>query len=92
VLATGERHSVREFVEKAFACADRTIEWQGSGVNEKGIDARSGQVLIAVDARSVQGAKAARLATQNELRRHGEGDGCGRPGGGTSRNRAKEPP
>jgi len=51
VLATGERHSVREFVEKAFACLDRTIEWQGSGVNEQGIDARSGQVLIAVDAR-----------------------------------------
>jgi GDPmannose 4,6-dehydratase len=51
VLATGERHSVREFVEKAFACIGRSIEWHGSGINEKGIEARSGQVLIEVDAR-----------------------------------------
>jgi GDPmannose 4,6-dehydratase len=51
VLATGERHSVREFVEKAFACVGRPIEWRGSGIDEKGIEARSGQVLIEVDAR-----------------------------------------
>ena len=51
VLATGERHSVREFVEKAFACVGRTIEWHGSGIDEKGVEARSGQVLIEVDAR-----------------------------------------
>jgi GDPmannose 4,6-dehydratase len=51
VLATGERHSVREFVEKAFACVGRSIEWHGSGVDEKGVEARSGQVLIEVDAR-----------------------------------------
>jgi GDPmannose 4,6-dehydratase len=51
VLATGERHSVREFVEKAFACVGRSIEWRGSGVDEKGIEPRSGQVLVEVDAR-----------------------------------------
>jgi GDPmannose 4,6-dehydratase len=51
VLATGERHSVREFVEKAFACVGRFIEWCGSGIDEKGIEARSGQVLIELDAR-----------------------------------------
>jgi len=51
VLATGERHSVREFVEKAFACVGRSVEWQGSGKDEKGIEARSGQVLIQIDAR-----------------------------------------
>jgi GDPmannose 4,6-dehydratase len=51
VLATGERHSVREFVEKAFAQVNRRIEWRGAGVEEKGLDARSGQVLIEVDAR-----------------------------------------
>jgi GDPmannose 4,6-dehydratase len=51
VLATGERHSVREFVEKAFACVNRNIEWRGSGTDEKGIDARSGQVLIEIDVR-----------------------------------------
>jgi GDPmannose 4,6-dehydratase len=51
VVATGERHSVREFVEKAFAFVGRSIEWRGSGIEEKGIDANSGQVLIEVDAR-----------------------------------------
>jgi GDPmannose 4,6-dehydratase len=51
VLATGERHSVREFVEKAFACAGRSIEWRGSGIDEKGIETRSGQVLVEIDAR-----------------------------------------
>jgi GDPmannose 4,6-dehydratase len=51
VLASRERHSVREFVEKALACIDRSIEWRGSGINEKGIEARSGQVLIEVDDR-----------------------------------------
>ncbi len=51
VLATGERHSVREFVESAFACVDRRIEWRGSGRDEKGIDVQSGQVLIEIDPR-----------------------------------------
>lgn len=51
VLATGEAHSVREFVEKAFACVGRTIEWQGRGIEEKGIDGKSGRPLIAIDPR-----------------------------------------
>jgi GDPmannose 4,6-dehydratase len=51
VLATGEQHSVREFTEKAFAHVGRHIEWHGSGADEKGVDTRSGQVLIEVDAR-----------------------------------------
>jgi GDPmannose 4,6-dehydratase len=51
VLATGEQHSVREFVEKAFAHVGRRIEWRGSGIDEQGIDARSGEVLIEVDDR-----------------------------------------
>ena len=51
VLATGETHSVREFVELAFACVDRRIEWRGEGVDEEGIDARSGEVLVRVDPR-----------------------------------------
>ena len=51
VLATGERRSVREFVEKAFAQVNRRIEWRGVGVEEKGFDPRSGRVLIEVDAR-----------------------------------------
>lgn len=51
VLATGQRHSVREFVEKAFAHVGRRIAWRGSGKDEKGIDERSGQVLVEIDAR-----------------------------------------
>jgi len=42
VLATGEAHSVREFVEKAFAQIGTGIEWVGSGVDEKGLDVVSG--------------------------------------------------
>jgi GDPmannose 4,6-dehydratase len=51
VLATGESHSVREFVEKAFAHAGRTIVWQGSGVEEKGVDKATGTVLVEIDPR-----------------------------------------
>jgi GDPmannose 4,6-dehydratase len=51
VLATGEAHSVREFVERAFAHIDRTIVWSGSGVAEKGIDKSTGEILVEVDPR-----------------------------------------
>jgi GDPmannose 4,6-dehydratase len=51
VLATGEAHSVREFVEKAFVCVGRTIVWKGTGADEKGMDRESGKVLIEVDPR-----------------------------------------
>ena len=51
VLATGETHSVREFVEKAFAQIGVKIVWQGAGVGEKGIDAESGRVLVEIDPR-----------------------------------------
>ncbi|AOO80391.1 GDP-mannose 4,6-dehydratase [Bosea vaviloviae] len=49
VLATGEMHSVREFVELAFAHVGRTIRWEGAGVDEKGIDAESGATLVEID-------------------------------------------
>lgn len=48
VIATGETRTVREFVERAFACAGVTIRWEGEGVNEKGIDAATGKVLVEV--------------------------------------------
>ena len=51
VLATGESHSVREFVEKAFARVGRRIEWRGNGVDEKGVEAGSGRVLVEIDPR-----------------------------------------
>ncbi len=49
VLATGESHSVREFVELAFQCVDRTIEWRGAGVDEKGVDVATGDILVEID-------------------------------------------
>jgi len=51
VLATGEAHSVRQFVEQAFAHVDRDIEWRGRGTDEQGIDAGTGDVLVAIDPR-----------------------------------------
>ncbi|HMR30647.1 MAG TPA: GDP-mannose 4,6-dehydratase [Geminicoccaceae bacterium] len=51
VLATGETHSVREFVELAFAEVGREIAWRGSGPEEQGVDAASGAVLVKVDPR-----------------------------------------
>lgn len=49
VIATGETHSVREFVEIAFQYVGRTIKWQGEGVNETGQDAQTGQVLVRIN-------------------------------------------
>jgi GDPmannose 4,6-dehydratase len=51
VLATGETHPVREFVERAFAEAGIVIEWRGSGVNEKGRDSATGKILVEIDPR-----------------------------------------
>jgi GDPmannose 4,6-dehydratase len=51
VLATGEKHSVREFVERAFDHVGRRIAWRGVGVKETGIDTKSGQVLVEIDPR-----------------------------------------
>lgn len=51
VLGTGEMHSVREFVVKAFAQLGRTIVWSGSGVDEVGKDAQTGAVLVRIDPR-----------------------------------------
>lgn len=51
VLATNETHTVREFVELSFAEVGVEIEWQGEGVDEKGIDKKTGKVLVAVNPR-----------------------------------------
>ncbi len=51
VLATGETHSVREFVELAFAETGVAIRWQGKGVEEQGIDDATGRVLVEIDPR-----------------------------------------
>jgi GDPmannose 4,6-dehydratase len=51
VLATGESHMVREFVEKAFALIGRKIVWRGSGKDEQGVNAANGRVLVEIDKR-----------------------------------------
>ncbi|ABS63538.1 GDP-mannose 4,6-dehydratase [Parvibaculum lavamentivorans DS-1] len=51
VLATGETHSVREFVELAFAEVGRHIAWKGEGADETGVDAVNGKVLVRIDPR-----------------------------------------
>jgi GDPmannose 4,6-dehydratase len=51
VLATGECHTVREFVERAFAHVGVTIEWRGKGVEEEGVDAQSRRVCVKIDPR-----------------------------------------
>ncbi len=51
VIATGEQHSVREFIEISAKGLDLSIQWQGKGVDEKGIDSDSGKCIISIDPR-----------------------------------------
>jgi GDPmannose 4,6-dehydratase len=51
VLATGETHSVREFLELAFAKVGRRIEWRGTGIDEIGVDCANGDTLVQIDSR-----------------------------------------
>ena len=49
VLSTGETRSVREFVELAFAEVGRAIVWRGKGVEETGVDKKSGKIVVRID-------------------------------------------
>jgi len=49
VLATGENHTIREFAELSFKELGMEIEWQGSGINEIGLDSKSGKKIIGID-------------------------------------------
>ncbi|OWR47283.1 GDP-mannose 4,6 dehydratase like protein [Danaus plexippus plexippus] len=49
VVASGEAHSVREFIEKAFACVGRGVVWRGEGVHETGHDKHTDQLLVKVN-------------------------------------------
>ncbi|WP_321301857.1 GDP-mannose 4,6-dehydratase [uncultured Sphaerochaeta sp.] len=51
VIATGEMHTVREFVELAFKEAGITLHWEGNGIDEKGICTKTGKTLVEVDPR-----------------------------------------
>jgi GDPmannose 4,6-dehydratase len=49
VLATGETHTVREFVERAFHVVDIELAWEGEGASEKGISKKTGEVAVGID-------------------------------------------
>jgi GDPmannose 4,6-dehydratase len=51
VIATGEQHSVREFVERTAAHIGMRIEWRGSGIDEQGVDVNSGRTIVKIDPR-----------------------------------------
>lgn len=51
VIATGEQHSVRDFVEKAFKLVSIDITWNGEGLDEKGIDSKTGKVIVEIDSK-----------------------------------------
>ncbi len=51
VLATGESHTVREFIERAFGIVGRRIRWRGHGIDEVGLDEADGRELVKVDPR-----------------------------------------
>lgn len=51
VIATGEAHTVREFVELAFREVGIDIEWRNNGIDEKGIDKKTGKILVDIDER-----------------------------------------
>ena len=49
VIATGEAHTVRELIEKAFACIGVKVKWAGQNAEERGIDTKTGKTIVAVD-------------------------------------------
>jgi GDPmannose 4,6-dehydratase len=61
VLATGETHTVREFIERAFAVVGVRIGWRGQGTEEVGFDEKSGKVLVEIDPRYFRPAEVDRL-------------------------------
>lgn len=57
VLATGENHTVREFAEQAFKLVGIQLTWQGKGVEEQGVHAQTGQVLVKIDPKNFRPAE-----------------------------------
>ena len=61
VIATGEMHTVRKFCTLAFREAGIELRWEGKGVDEKGIDTRTGQTLVEVDSKYFRPAEVEQL-------------------------------
>ncbi|KAI4453965.1 gdp-mannose 46-dehydratase [Holotrichia oblita] len=70
VIATGEMHSVREFTTLAFKEADIDLIWQGRGIEEKGIDKKSGKILVEVDQKYFRPAEVEQLLGNPEKARN----------------------
>ncbi len=51
VIATNETRTVREFVEAAFKHVDITLEWRGTGINEVGIDQKTGKTIVKINSK-----------------------------------------
>jgi GDPmannose 4,6-dehydratase len=51
VIASGEQHSVREFVERTASHIGMQIKWSGSGIDEQGVDAKTGRSVVKIDPR-----------------------------------------
>ena len=61
MVATGEMHSIREFIEQAFLHLGHTIEWRGRGTDEVGIDAANGETVVRIDPRYFRPAEVEQL-------------------------------
>lgn len=70
VLSTNEFHSVREFIEKAFALKGFTIIWKGQGINETGVDEKTGRTLIRVSERYFRPSEVEELLGDSSKARH----------------------
>ena len=103
VLATGTSHTVREFVERAFALIGRRLKWKGEGTHESGVDEASGKELVKVDPRYFRPTEVGRadrrclespcqawLEAPREFRCVGERDGGRRPQGIARRARHRK--
>ena len=61
VIATGETHTVKEFCPLAFQAADINIEWDGSGLDEKRLDKKTGKILVRISREFYRPAEVAEL-------------------------------
>lgn len=61
VIATGEEYTVKDFVEKCAPYFDMSVEWRGEGLNEVGIDSKTGRTIVVVDKRYIRPAEVDRL-------------------------------
>lgn len=69
VLATGEYHTVREFVEEAFKCVNINIIWKGNNLDEIGVDSTSGKLLVKIDPKYFRPAEVEELLGDASLAR-----------------------